>query len=543
MHSSLFFVGLIVIAIVVGTIDWRVGRSTVNSAGGELRAATASYVAELDQRLTQASAALRDLDAGSISGCNGAASGQIAEIMGAVPSVKAIQVFDGDGKLICTNPDLQAVTQSTPVTDDTPGSKPSLDFVSLGTSGVKAIRLTRQAPSAPHGYGAILPLRDLYHRFIRPDWVSQARIRVLISDLEVYRVVGGKLVDMSMSWGPSELMAVPGEWVTVKLEADHFPVYVAVDLPLGQIAAASRPERMLIDIAAGGAGLALLLASAVIGRSITDGRKALTVAIRRQQFAVTYRPVIDLANGRLAGAEAVLHWRQSADRLLAVPEFMPTIDRAGLAPMLFKMVIGRCREDLSAAYRLRPNLTLWLDIGPGHLANPGLAHDLRRGLEGAGIRAHQLVLGISDVDGSLEASGVRDRLREVRCLGVRLALRCASEMDWRASLVADLGLSAVEIDRRVTEALRYEAGHPAEARVHAEAWIETIVDIARNYGVAVVAPGVETTEQGRRLRGLGVGLAHGAAFAPPLSIGSYMALLARSGLGRNEPDQQIKPAA
>ena len=258
---------------------------------------------------------------------------------------------------------------------------------------------------------------------------------------------------------------------------------------------------------------------------------------------VVYRPVIDLTNGRLAGAEAVVQWRQSADRLLTAAEFMPTIDRAGLTPMLLRMVIGRCREDLSAAYRLRPGLTVWLDIGSGILANPTLVADLKRGLEGAGIRAHQLVLGVSDSEGLFEAAGVRERLREVRALGVKLALRRASEMDWRASLVADLGLSAVEIDRRVSEALSGDAGHSVEARAHTETWIETIVDIARNYGVTVVASGVETTEQGRRLRALGVGQAHGAAFAPPLSVGSYMALLARSGLDRCDQAQQIKPVA
>ena len=235
--------------------------------------------------------------------------------------------------------------------------------------------------------------------------------------------------------------------------------------------------------------------------------------------------------------------RSSADRLLAAPEFMPTIDRTGLAPMLLRMVIGRCREDLSAAYRLRPGLTVWLDIGAGILANSTLVPDLKSGLEGAGIRAHQLVLGGSDSEALLEAAGVRERLREVRSLGVKLALRRASEMDWRASLVADLGLSAVEIDRRVSEALSCDAGHSVEARAHTESWIGTIVDIARNYGVTVVASGVDTTEQGRRLRALGVGQAHGAAFAPPLSAGSYMALLARSGLDRSEPALQFKPVA
>jgi diguanylate cyclase (GGDEF)-like protein/PAS domain S-box-containing protein len=248
----------------------------------------------------------------------------------------------------------------------------------------------------------------------------------------------------------------------------------------------------------------------------TDLRRAL----EREEFRVRYQPIVSLHDSRAIGFEALVRW-QHADRGLVAPgEFIPVAEETGLiVPMSHWVMETACRQMRAWLDQFPdlPDLSISVNLSAKHFQQPDLLAQVLAVLEATGLPARNLKLEITEsvlMDGPESHVAV---IRELRRVGIQV-------------LIDDFGTgysSLSYLQRFAVDTLKIDRSFLVE-RGAGEGWdiVETIITLAEDLGVNVIAEGVETEEQNARLKALRCGQAQGYLFREPVDAEAATALLA-----------------
>jgi diguanylate cyclase (GGDEF)-like protein/PAS domain S-box-containing protein len=249
----------------------------------------------------------------------------------------------------------------------------------------------------------------------------------------------------------------------------------------------------------------------------TDLRRA----IDRGEFSVHYQPIVSLRDGRIAGFEALVRWNHPHRGLVLPMEFIRMAEETGLVVDIDRWVLREACRQLHEWHRRYPHarpLSVSVNLSGRHFAQPDLAEHLRRTLRATGLQGD--CLGLEITEGVLldttEASNAT--LEELRRDGTRLYLDDFGTGYSSLSYLHRFPIDALKIDRSFLTSLR-PGGEGNEI-------VRTILSLAQNLDIHVVAEGVETPEQLAALKALRCEYAQGFAFSPPLPGAEAEALLA-----------------
>ncbi|MDQ1678438.1 MAG: hypothetical protein QOC93_3582 [Actinomycetota bacterium] len=306
---------------------------------------------------------------------------------------------------------------------------------------------------------------------------------------EPFRIEGSQLrvttsVGVAVHAGPDGR----GDWL---LRAADTAMYVA-----------KRRGRNQIAYDEGGVGGALS-----VGPSLEE---ELGKAVDGGQLRLVFQPVVNVAEGRTVGAEALLRWEHPRLGLLAPGSFIPLAEENGLIVSLDLWALRTaCRE-----------AARWMSDGIGFgrhvavnlsgrtLGEPSLVEAVRTALVDSGLPAEQLQLEVVESRSLVDLPGVVDRLSAIRHLGVRVALddfgTGFSTLSWLQRLPVD----RIKVDRSFTAML------PADRA--SAALLRGVVALGAELGVEVVAEGVETPEQLATIRSAGCHLVQGFLLGRPM---------------------------
>jgi len=243
-------------------------------------------------------------------------------------------------------------------------------------------------------------------------------------------------------------------------------------------------------------------------------------ALQRREFRLYYQPIVNLIDGHIRGFEALLRWQHPKRGLIAPGEFLGVATETGLIiPMTWWILREACRQLRSwqSLFPSRPPLYVSVNLTGHQFARADLVQRIESMLVEHGLDANSLHLEITeDVLMDLDDSAGRS-LAGLSELGVHLSL---DDFGTGYSSLASLGqlpLHSFKIDRSFISALDVE--------VRGLEIVRTIVALAFNLGLEVVAEGVENQEQVDYLLSLGCRHAQGFLFARPLPSREIEALL------------------
>ena len=262
-----------------------------------------------------------------------------------------------------------------------------------------------------------------------------------------------------------------------------------------------------------GVGRAVLYEAAAFPKRLTKrAREALLEAVANGQIRPHYQPKVDLATGRIFGFEALARWDHPDRGLLAPAHFLPHIDDLGLQG---DFLIAMTRHVVSDVATLIDD---GFDPGQVSLNLPEIAlatHSVRQDLDRI-LAAHRQVLPhlifeiTEDVFTARSAEIIQDSIARFRLAGLRISLD-----DFGTGFASFKHLRRVEFDElKIDSSFVQDLGTDPAAAV----LVEGFLSIARGLGVAVIAEGVETEEQRRRLLAMGCRLAQGYLFGRAMPI-------------------------
>jgi diguanylate cyclase (GGDEF)-like protein len=244
-------------------------------------------------------------------------------------------------------------------------------------------------------------------------------------------------------------------------------------------------------------------------------------ALERGEFTVHYQPLVNLAAGRVDGAEALLRWPQQDDRLVSPVEFIPIAEETGLIVPLGEWVLLEACAQAQAWQALHPGLRIAVNLSARQFRQKNLIGMIEQVLGES--RLHPSLLELELTEGMLmhnveEATHILARLDEI---GVRLAIDDFGTGYSSLSYLKRFPIHTLKIDRSFVRDISTD---PDDAAI-----VTAIVAMARSLNLRVTAEGVETEEQATFLRSLTCDQAQGFHFGRPMPAAEFAARIGTSG--------------
>jgi diguanylate cyclase (GGDEF)-like protein len=253
----------------------------------------------------------------------------------------------------------------------------------------------------------------------------------------------------------------------------------------------------------------------------TEHRLSLMAALRRgvdgQQFVLDYQPIVDLATGRVSALEALLRWNHPQQGRLLPQDFIRLAEHTGLITPLTSFAVDRALADW-VAHGASPGFRIAVNLSPRSLNDPSFPARVQRMLEAHAASPECLALEItenlimSDPERSIRS------LTELHAMGIRLILDDFGTGYSSLSYLRRFPVDELKIDQSFVIGL---AGGEDEAIVR------SIITLAHNLKLRVVAEGVETAEVRARLSALGCDAVQGHFVCRPASATTIAEWMAR----------------
>ena len=244
-------------------------------------------------------------------------------------------------------------------------------------------------------------------------------------------------------------------------------------------------------------------------------------ALDREELHVEFQPVVELATGRLVGAEALARWRHPVRGLVLPSEFIAAAERSGQIERLDAQILRMTCREAQEWRRRRPEHPLWwaVNLSPREL-RAGFPRELLAALGEAALPAGALRVEVTETALLEHHEAACAALEELRANGVRVMLDDFGTGMSSLSHLKRLPVDTVKLDRSFVQDLQ-----TAKDRFI----VSGIIHMARMTGLEVVAEGVERDWEVRLLRALRCPLAQGYRYAAPLEARDLRSLPAVLG--------------
>jgi diguanylate cyclase (GGDEF)-like protein len=240
---------------------------------------------------------------------------------------------------------------------------------------------------------------------------------------------------------------------------------------------------------------------------------AMRQALARSEFRLHYQPQVDLASGRVIGAEALLRWR---DRELGdVPpgRFIPVAEETGYIVAIGEWVLREALHQAAAWHRRGWPLPVAVNVSALQFQQPDFVERVAQALHHAGLPAHLLELELTESILVRDADAALRRLQALAALGVAMAIDDFGTGYSSLGYLKRLPIARLKIDRGFVQGL---PGDESDAGI-----VAAVVHMARALGLAVIAEGVETEAQRQHLADLGCHAYQGFLCAPALDARTF----------------------
>jgi diguanylate cyclase (GGDEF)-like protein/PAS domain S-box-containing protein len=244
------------------------------------------------------------------------------------------------------------------------------------------------------------------------------------------------------------------------------------------------------------------------------------------QFELHYQPIIRLADGHVAGMEALLRWHHPERGLVVPGDFIPFAEETGLIVPIGRWVLREaCLQavEVGRVWSDETPLYMCVNLSVRQLQHSDVINDVHDALEDSGLDPSLLMLEITESMLIEDTEIAIVKLKELRELGVRIAMDDFGTGYSSLSYLSRFPVDVIKMDRSFLG--------PESTREAADL-SSAVVALGSSLALEVVAEGIEFDDQLSRLRDLGCELGQGFHFAHPMESGHLIDYLAE------RPEQQ-----
>ncbi len=240
-------------------------------------------------------------------------------------------------------------------------------------------------------------------------------------------------------------------------------------------------------------------------------------AIHEGQLEVHYQPQVDLLDGRVTGVEALVRWSHPIRGVVYPDDFIAVAEHAGLIRPLTLFVLDAALARAEEWRRDGVDLRVAVNLSARSLVQPSCVDDVAAMLKRHDTPAGALCLEITESSVMAEPRRAIAALEALRSLGVTIAIDDFGTGHSSLAYLKQLPVGEIKIDKSFVMSM---ASDVTDAAI-----VDTVLSLARNLGVDVIAEGVEHEATADRLQAMGCPTAQGYLFARPMPADAMLAWL------------------
>jgi len=254
----------------------------------------------------------------------------------------------------------------------------------------------------------------------------------------------------------------------------------------------------------------------VMSRLLLEAK--LRYALENEELTLHYQPIVAVDTGALQGFEALLRWQPSGSNSISPSTFIPVAEQCGLiVPISVWILKKACLE--AASWRRRypadPPFYVSINISSKHFSHAGFIGHVKDALEESAIDPQCITIELTESLAMNDVAATFQTMLQLRTLGVKLSIDDFGTGYSSLSYLRRFPVDTLKIDQSFVKTMDAEN----------YAIVKTIIGLARNLELEVVAEGVETPNQHQLLALAGCGSAQGYLFAEPMpakSVGVFI---------------------
>ncbi len=235
-------------------------------------------------------------------------------------------------------------------------------------------------------------------------------------------------------------------------------------------------------------------------------------AIEHQEFMLNYQPIVSLNSSEIVGFEALVRWNHPIRGLVSPDEFIPIAEETGLILPIGKWVLHEaCRQmrEWQDEFPIASDFIMHVNISACELEQKSLISQIERILGETNLEPHCLKLEITETVIMSNAEEAIKTVKKLREMGVRVSIDDFGTGYSSLSYLHRFPIDTLKIDRSFINRIGFEDEH-AEI-------IRTIIKLACNLGMDVVAEGVENEAQMKFLKDMNCDFGQGYYYSRPVN--------------------------
>ncbi|WP_438313863.1 sensor domain-containing protein [Sporosarcina sp. FA9] len=229
-------------------------------------------------------------------------------------------------------------------------------------------------------------------------------------------------------------------------------------------------------------------------------------ALSENQFIIHYQPQINLKSGKLSGLEALIRWQHPSKGIISPADFIPIAEETGLIVPIGKLILETVCSQAVKWQRLgfKP-IRMNVNVSVGQLNQITFVKQVEEILYKTGLHPAFLNLEITE-SMTIDVQKCRKILQQLRNIGVSISIDDFGTGYSSLSYISEFPITHLKIDQTFIH------GESMSKR----AIVKTIVALAKNLNIKVIAEGVETIEQAEFLKSLNCDEVQGYLYSKPV---------------------------
>lgn len=239
--------------------------------------------------------------------------------------------------------------------------------------------------------------------------------------------------------------------------------------------------------------------------------KGMRQALERNEFTLLYQPKVDLNTGKITGSEALIRWSHPQLGMISPLEFIPLAEETGLIAPIGEWVLRTaCRQNQEWQNAGLSELGISINLSPRQFQQMNLVDLVREVLTDTGLNPQYLELEITESIAMYNEDYVIDKLQALKNLGIKIAIDDFGTGYSSLSYLKKFPFHTLKIDKSFVKDIEVDSD---DTKI-----INTIIAMAHNLKVNIIAEGVETDKQLQFLRQQKCNEVQGYLFSKPLSV-------------------------
>jgi diguanylate cyclase (GGDEF)-like protein/PAS domain S-box-containing protein len=255
------------------------------------------------------------------------------------------------------------------------------------------------------------------------------------------------------------------------------------------------------------------------------GKLSLTTRLRKavenRNWQLHYQPVVELAEGKMVGVEALIRWADPNGGLVPPGDFIPLAEEMGLIEAIGDWVVEELSHQAAAWRAEGLELEVSFNLSPRQLWQPDLTEKILEQLGAANLDPESIIVEVTESAAMADPERTLRILRDLNDRGLRLALDDFGTGYSSFARLRYMPVDVLKIDRLFIRNVAQDA--------QAGDMVRAIIQLAHGLGMTPLAEGIETEDEWRFLVEQGCRLGQGFYFCRPAPAEDILARYRRSG--------------